>query len=240
MKRKPPAPSRCGKMVKSPTTGRERYCKSGTVPGTGFCWRHGGTRDAAKRIHGLYGKYQPPEITEILETQRNDPRLLDMREQVVLMSSLLGRALERIRERQEAFGLEPFTRKVKTIVNGKTKVTEEEVDPRISDGELKTLVSLSNQVSNAIERFGRLGVMARYLVHLDTLEQVFREWQDLAREFIPNASKRKRFNHLLQLRATRVVEENAEAKQRGQPERMTSVAQWQKGFGKSKPGVLDV
>ena len=68
---------------------------------------------------------------------------------------------------------------------------------------------LSEKMSSTIERFAKVGVVLKYLVHLDTVQELFEEWATLTRRYIPSASDRKKFTEELSLVTDTLIEEGA-------------------------------
>jgi len=151
------------------------FCNAPAVMGTGKCRVHGGTVLRDRFRHGLYAQYQPPAIQALIDEQRNNPQLMDMREQVAVVSGLLAHAFERLKQKEQT-----------------------------SDQDIATLLVLSTRMSELIERYAKVGVMVRVLVHLETIEQLIGEWAGIAADFIP-PSKREEFAKRLALRAAQLV-----------------------------------
>jgi hypothetical protein len=216
---------KCRRMIKD-EQGTERQCRGVAVKPTDFCRKHGGIMIRQTTKHGLYSKYHPPELEDLLEEQRDNPHLLDLKEQVVVVSALLAHVMNQIKKRQEA-SLRP-----------QKKGKKRKGPILIQDREIATILSISDKLSRTIERTAHIGVALRYLVHLETLERVFLEWQEIAREFIPNPTKRRRFNQRLSARASEMILEDAEIETRKRNGAVKNMKEWREKFGKPTGGYV--
>ena len=161
-----------------------RKCKAPAMKESEKCKHHGGALARGTRTHGLYAKYQPTRVRDLVEEQLANPRLLDLRQQIALMSALLADSMDRIRERQE-----------------------KEKKKHLTTEEKQEVAVLSEKISATIERYGKVGIALKYLVHLDTVQKLFEEWTELTRRYIPSASARKKFAEELSAITAEVIEE---------------------------------
>ena len=152
-------------------------------------------KQVAILTHGLYSEYHPPELDELITGQLKNPRLMDLREQVALVSSVQAYVMEQIKKRQES------AREQEGRKNTKRRC--------LSAKKLAQLVALSDCVSRTIETAARVGPTLRSLVPLETVEQLLREYREIGSKFIRDPSERQRFNHLLSLHMAQIVGEGA-------------------------------
>ena len=141
------------------------------------------------------------------------------------LSSLLAHTMKQISERQES------PRGQKGRKNTKRRC--------LSRKEVAQLVALSDHVAREIERTARIGPTLRYLVHLETVERVLREWQEIGGKFIPDPSERQRFNRLLSQRAAQMVWEEAEAASREKRGVVKKRREWHEMLGKSQHEIIE-
>ena len=125
-------------------------------------------KQVAILTHGLYSEYHPPELDELITGQLKNPRLMDLREQVALVSSVQAYVMEQIKKRQES------AREQEGRKNTKRRC--------LSAKKLAQLVALSDCVSRTIETAARVGPTLRSLVPLETVEQLLREYREIGRQ----------------------------------------------------------
>jgi len=126
-----------------------RKCKAPAMKESVKCKNHGGALARAARTHGLYAKYQPARLLDMVEDHLNDSRLLDLRQQIALVSALLADSMDRIRKRQ-----------------GKVKRNN------LTTAEKRELVVLSEKMSASIERYAKVGIVLKSLIPVDTIVEV--------------------------------------------------------------------
>ena len=163
-----------------------KKCKAPAMRESDKCKHHGGALARSTRTHGLYAKYQPKRIQDLVEEQLANDKLLDLRQQIALISALLADSMDQTRKRQEKEKRAHFT-------------TEEKQE----------IAVLSEKMSAAIERYAKVGVVLKYLVHLDTVQKLLEGWSALTRRYIPNESDREEFGKELSNVTAFLIEEDA-------------------------------
>lgn len=134
--------------------------------------------------HGLYAKYQPQALKDMIEEQRQNPKLMDLREQVAVLSGMLAYCFDQTKKKME-----------------KDKRTELEF------AEISGLTNMSEKVAMAIERTARVGLAVKMMVHVDALNRMIDMWVDAASRYIPKPAQEKFRKELAALTA-RVISED--------------------------------
>lgn len=152
-------------------------CGAVALKGSDYCRRHGGkmARDSYK--HGLYARYQPAELSAVIEEQRANPNLMDLREQVAMTSGALAYTFQKIKERI-----------------AKAKVA----DKNLTTEEINNIVFLSGRVGDQIERTARVAMSVKMMVHVDLLDVLMGLWVDVAEDFL-SVKKLEEFRKKLSL-----------------------------------------
>ena len=163
-----------------------RKCKAPAMRESDKCRHHGGALARSTRTHGLYAKYQPTRIQDLVEEQLANPKLVNLRQQIALISALLADSMDQTRKCQEKEKRIHFT-------------TEEK----------KEIVVLSEKMSATIERYAKVGVVLKYLVHLDTVQKLLENWSALTIRYIHSASDREEFTKNLHLVTDSLIEEGS-------------------------------
>lgn len=163
-----------------------KKCGANAIRGFNRCRYHGGTLMRHSYKHGLYAQYQPPALRDIIEEQRKNPKLMDLREQVATLSGMLAYCFRQTQIKME-----------------KEKRKELEMD------ELSGLANMSEKVSNAIERTARVGLAVKMMVHIDAVSRMIDMWVDVASRYIPKPKQEKFRKELAALSAKIVSDEDA-------------------------------
>lgn len=190
---KQPVSGRCGYPLSN-----GRFCANWPLKKKGHnitgCRLHHGKMQQSVRTHGLYSKHQPKHIADQIERALEDPRLLDMRQQVAMISVLLAEAWSTIHKRMD-----------EDLERASTDL-EKELASRLLNNEVAMIVTLSDKVSTMIERTARVGVAMKLMVSLDTLNQILEMFVDIASGYVTDEKKRRKFIAELQSRADTIVD----------------------------------
>jgi len=111
--------------------------------GTGRCYLHGG-RAGNKPVHGLYSKKMKGALSEEISKLANDPDLLNMKEELAVMKSILAKFLELAQGNLDSDTKEFF-------ISGKYSVKGDFIGYEMS-AESKTLLSFIEQSSKLYHR----------------------------------------------------------------------------------------
>lgn len=164
-----------------------KRCGAWALKGIDRCKVHGGPRMKANIKHGLYGKYQPTLLREIIEEQRHDPRLMDLREQVAVLSGMLAHSFQSAKNRIEA--------------------AKKKDDKDLTSVEISSIVTLAEKVTVAIERTARIGLAVKMMIHVDALNRIIDLWIEAAAQYIP-ANKKEVFRQRLSVLCAQVLEQD--------------------------------
>jgi len=161
-----------------------KQCGANALKGLNRCRLHGGALMKASYKHGLYAQYQPQKLKEMIEEQRNNPKLMDLREQVATLSGMLAYCFDQTR----------------------IKMTKEKRD-ELEFAEISGLTNMSEKVSMAIERTARVGLAIKMMVHVDALNRMIDLWIEAATRYIPKP-KQEQFRKELSALTARVIRED--------------------------------
>lgn len=132
----------------------------------------------------------PPRLRELIQEQRNLPKLMDLKEQVAVHSGTLAYTFEQIKKRQA------WDKK-----------------SSISAREMNTIVTLSGRISRTVESFARVEGATKSLIHIDTFDRFLGELMCIAGEFM-SPDKVKKFGERFAARASEIAMEDGEKKPR--------------------------
>jgi hypothetical protein len=167
----------CGAKTKLGTV-----CKSPAIKGTTLCRKHGGLTQLQKQPGiGIYSNNQPSFLKDLTEEHLASPHLLDLKQQIAVVSAILAHSFERL------------------------KLENKE---QLDTNDIITLTSLSEKIAQMIERCAKIGVAVRMLVHMETVEELLAQWVDIAKQFIPK-ERHTDFAKLLNVRAAEIVLEES-------------------------------
>lgn len=164
-----------------------KKCKAPARKNSANCKDHGGALVRAPRTYGLYAKHLPAGLGDRVEELLNNPKLMDLKQLIALLSALLTDSLERIRECQE-----------------------KENRSHLTTAETRELAAQSKWISATIERYTKVGRTLKYLVHLDTVQRLMEGGAALSKEFITSESDRQKFAEALSALTVRIIREESE------------------------------
>ena len=173
-----------------------KKCKALARKNSDKCKDHGGALVRAPRTYGLYAKHLPAGLGDRVEELLKDPKLLDLKQLIALMSALLADSLERIRECQE-----------------------KENRNHLTTAEIRELAAQSKWISATTERYTKVGRALKYLVPLDTVKRLMEEWSALTKKFITSESDRQKFTEALSALTVRIIKEDSEREESHQVRR---------------------
>ena len=89
------------------------------------------------------------------------------------------------------------------------KRQEKEKRAHFTTEEKQEIAVLSEKMSATIERYAKVGVVLKYLLHMDTVQKLFENWSALTIRYIHSASDRDKFTQELSIVTAWLIEEDA-------------------------------
>jgi len=171
-----------------------RRCKAPALKGMDVCLAHGGRIAKLQFKHGLYGKYMPSKLRDLVDEQRLNPRLMDLREQVAVASGMLAYVFEQSQTRIDM---------------------ERDKDKKVlTESEITGITTMCEKISVLIERTARVGLAVKMMVHVEAVERMAELWIEAFAPYIP-AGHRKQFADKLSLLSAQAINQSGTKTIRG-------------------------
>jgi hypothetical protein len=134
-------------------------CGNDAIKGKDKCRMHGGKTPIKT---GLYSKYAPQGLADMMEEARKDPRLTDVREILLVQSSLLNNFLKRY-QMPEGEGL------------------------ALNQEAIQLLMNISDTIGKNIERLNKIEEGEKFTIRIETVQRTIIQVVSIIKHFIPDA-----------------------------------------------------